>query len=263
MLRIGALVATAAPLSVVLCMPSAGATTTTTRSTATKLVGTNWVLTDSPSLGAGVTVNDVSAHFSRKTVSGSSGCNSYDATYRVDGSKMTIGPKITSTMRACTAGPAAVESAYLARLVRVTSYAIKGSTLSLSGRRNALLLRYTSNGPGAIVGKWSVTSYYTGSALQSVIIGTPLTAEFTAHDMTGNGGCNAFGGSYETSGDKISIGPLVSTKLACVDTAIDAQEQQYFAALALARSYRVSGNRLDLLREGGTIAVSFDAVGTR
>jgi heat shock protein HslJ len=94
--------------------------------------------------------------------------------------------------------------------------------------------------------------------VQSVLIGTELTAEFASKEVTGNGGCNTFGGPYEATGTTISIGPIASTLILCADQAVNAQEQQYFAALELARSYRVTQNRLDLLREGGTIAVTFE-----
>jgi len=230
----------------------------TTRST-TPLVGTDWVLSDSPPLGTGLTVNDVTARFSKKRVSGSSGCNSYDTAYTVDGSQMTIDPNIVSTMRACEAGPTAAESAYLARLVKVTSYAIEQSTLSLFGTGHQLLLAFrSSDAQQAITGNWSATSYFTGSAVRSVIAGTELTAEFGSTNVSGNAGCNTFSATYTTSGDTISIGPIASTLRACSDEAINSQEQQYLAALDLARSYRVTGSRLDLLREGGTIAVTYE-----
>ena len=41
--------------------------------------------------------------------------------------------------------------------------------------------------------------------------------------------------------------------------AVQTQEQQYFAALALATSYQVTGNRLELFRAYGGIAGSFEA----
>ncbi len=251
----GLLVATVVALGGALFLPSAGATT----ATATRLAGTNWILTDSPSLGKGLTVNGVSARFSAKRVGGSSGCNSYDAPYRVSGSKMTIGPDITSTKRACESGPAAVEDAYVGRLVKVTSYKIKGSKLSLFGKSGKLLLSYRVSTAHDIVGKWTVTGYYTGTAVQSAIIGTTPTADFGAKEVTGGGGCNSFGGPYTTTGQKISIGPLTSTQVACADAAIQTQEDRYFAALALATTYRVTGNRLELFRADGGIAVSFEA----
>jgi heat shock protein HslJ len=49
--------------------------------------------------------------------------------------------------------------------------------------------------------------------------------------------------------------------LTCTDDALNTQEQHYLAALQLATSYRITGNRLDLLRDG-TIAATFDRTPT-
>ena len=42
----------------------------------------------------------------------------------------------------------------------------------------------------------------------------------------------------------------------CADPALGTQEQQYLAALELAKTYQVTGNNLTLFRDGGTIAVT-------
>ena len=47
-----------------------------------------------------------------------------------------------------------------------------------------------------------------------------------------------------------------ATLRACADPAIGTQEQQYLAALELAKTYQVTGNQLTLFRDGGTIAVT-------
>jgi heat shock protein HslJ len=56
--------------------------------------------------------------------------------------------------------------------------------------------------------------------------------------------------------DGIRVGPLASTLRACADPALDTQEQQYLAALGLAKTYRVTGDTLTLFREGDTIALT-------
>ena len=157
------------------------------------LVGTSWALNDD-SLGVPMGDTSVSAHFASNTVSGASGCNSYNAAYNVDGNSMTIGPDIATTRRACEAGPTAVEHAYLGQLLKVTSYTIKGSTLSLSGKSGKVLLSFGASTAHDIVGTWTVTGYYTGTAVQSVIVGTSLTADFSATRVSGEGGCNSFSG---------------------------------------------------------------------
>ena len=56
--------------------------------------------------------------------------------------------------------------------------------------------------------------------------------------------------------DSIALGPFAATLRACADPAIGTQEQQYLAALELAKTYQVTGNQLTLFRDGGTIAVT-------
>ena len=90
-------------------------------------------------------------------------------------------------------------------------------------------------------------------------IGVPLgdvavNAVFAAGHVSGTSGCNGFSASFETSGtDRITIGPIASTLRGCDSSD---QEQQYFAALDLAKTYQVTGNQLTLFRDGGTIAVT-------
>ena len=43
----------------------------------------------------------------------------------------------------------------------------------------------------------------------------PATMRFTANRIEGNGGCNRFGGSYALERDRLSAGPLMSTRMAC------------------------------------------------
>jgi heat shock protein HslJ len=223
------------------------------------LTGDNWVLMHSsgtlavPSAGTTVT-----ARFQDGSVTGDSGCNTYRASYSTKGATMTIGSDIATTRRTCEPGPTAVEQAYLARLPRVASYRVVGSTLSLLSRGGAPVLVYRAGAEASrIRGPWNLTGYYTASAIQSVVVGTTLTAEFAEQVVSGDGGCNQFDGPYETTGEKISIGPLASTLRSC-GPAVDTQETQYLAALELARTFRTTGNQLELLRADGGIAATFE-----
>ena len=58
--------------------------------------------------------------------------------------------------------------------------------------------------------------------------------------------------------DRIALGPFASTLRACADPAVETQEQQYLTALGLAKTYQVTGDRLTLFRDGGTIAATFE-----
>lgn len=221
------------------------------------LRGTNWVLTDRVSIGTPLDGVAVDAVFGAKRVEGSSGCNGYSSSYTTNGSRMRIRNDGVSTLIACTGAAGKVEPAYLHTLTRVRRWRIDGRTLTLStGTGRRLLVYRASVGAEALRGSWEVTGFYTGSAISSPVAGSRLTLVFTTTEVSGDSGCNTYSGPFDTRGtDAIALGPLTSTLRACADPALDAQEQQYLAALQLAKTYKVSGDTLTLLREGGTIAV--------
>jgi heat shock protein HslJ len=75
--------------------------------------------------------------------------------------------------------------------------------------------------------------------------------------VEGDGGCNRFGGSYELSGDSLRMGPLMSTKRACVDEARGAQETALLQALERTHGWRLEEERLLLLDEEGAEVARF------
>jgi heat shock protein HslJ len=233
---------------------AAGAASTTR----TPLRGTNWVLTDRVSIGTPLDDVAVNAVFGAKRVEGSSGCNGYSNSYTTHRGRMTIEDDGVSTQIACGGAADKVEQKYRAALSRVGRFRIRGTTLTLSTRAGRRLLVYrASEGEQALRGSWEVSSFFTGAAVSSPMPGSTLTLEFAAGTVAGSGGCNTFGGPYEVSGsDGIRVGPLASTLRACADPALDTQEQQYLAALGLAKTYRVTGDTLTLFREGDTIALT-------
>jgi heat shock protein HslJ len=226
---------------------------------ATPLEGTSWQLTPAAPLGVNLGDVVVTARFEDGQVSGKSGCNSYTGPYKLDGSSLTIGPSLAGTRMACGPAETAVEAAYLDRLPKVASYSIDGQTLTLADSGGGTILEYAASSTAdAIQGQWTVLSYYSGNAVTSVLGGADLTAEFAADRVMGNTGCNTFDGPYEVDGEAIRIGPLASTRAACPTEELQKQETDYLAALQLATSFQVAGSRLDLLRPGGTYAVSFE-----
>jgi heat shock protein HslJ len=107
---------------------------------------------------------------------------------------------------------------------------------------------------------WHATAYNNGKqAVQSVAIGSDPTALFgTDGTVSGNGTCNTYNGPAMITGNRIAIGPLVSTKMACASDALNAQEAAYLAALEGAQSYDIRGKRLELRDAGGTLMASFE-----
>ncbi len=73
-------------------------------------------------------------------------------------------------------------------------------------------------------------------------------------ELTGYGGCNQFFGQYEENGTRLIVGPLASTKKACMGDAM-ASETAFLRAIQNAHQF--SGTRLELNlldADGETIA---------
>jgi heat shock protein HslJ len=223
----------------------------------TPLDGPMWVLTSKTALGVDLGSVTVTALFEAGTLSGSGGCNRYTTTYEVSGSSLTVRAPFAGTLKACPPPETAVETAYLQRLPRVASYSIAGSTLTLSDSSGKALLSYNAVEPEkALLGEWNVLGYYTGNAIQSPVVDSHLTIDFAISTVSGSSGCNTFHGPYEADGNKIAVGPLATTRLACISDELNKQETDYLAALELASSFKGTSSGIDLLRSDGGIAVS-------
>jgi len=79
---------------------------------------------------------------------------------------------------------------------------------------------------------------------------------FTAADgrATGSTGCNSMGGSYTLDGDRLTFGPMVSTKMACLEGNLMAQESRFLAVLDSVERFTVGADTLALYVPGTAAA---------
>ena len=75
--------------------------------------------------------------------------------------------------------------------------------------------------------------------------------------VSGQGGCNAFTGSYETYAESLRFGLLAATQMACLDNM--ETEARFLAALDTVDRYAITGDHLDLY-SGDEAILGFDAV---
>lgn len=130
----------ASVLVVVLTLSACGGGGTDADRSASELAGT-WVLdqaaSGSPDFGVTVTVD---ATFAEGAVSGSSGCNRYNAGFETGaGGSLTVGP-VRSTKMMCTPEAAAIEDDYVARLAAARSFAVRDATLRVANSAGADLV---------------------------------------------------------------------------------------------------------------------------
>jgi heat shock protein HslJ len=85
------------------------------------------------------------------------------------------------------------------------------------------------------------------------------SAEFSVDQISGSAGCNTYFGAYAVSGSEIIISDVASTEMWCMEPeGVMDQEQAFLAALASAASYRIAGERLELLDGTGGVILIFE-----
>lgn len=102
--------------------------------------------------------------------------------------------------------------------------------------------------------RWMLAQIGGGSAAGTTSQG-PAYLRFVPDSgrVEGFGSCNRIGGLYTHSSDQLTIGPLMSTRMACADNAISAQEQAFMSALSDTRRYVISNDTLRLLDSGAAV----------
>jgi heat shock protein HslJ len=214
------------------------------------LEGTLWVMTNYNNGQGGVVsaLPDVvvTAQFAEGQVSGSAGCNSYNAGYEVDESNLTIEQAIAT--RAFCGEPEGImeqENAYLAALPQTASFTIQGDRLDLFDAEGARLATFQAAEDTGLEGKdWLLISYFDGTdAIVSVLAETEITARFEEGQVGGNAGCNSYSAGYELDGDQITIGPAAATQAFCAEPeGVMDQELAYLTALQSAISFEVGAD---------------------
>jgi len=88
----------------------------------------------------------------------------------------------------------------------------------------------------------------------------PSTIVFDAgQKIAGRAGCNRYFGSFEQSGDAVTIKPTGSTRMACAPDVMD-QEGKFLSALEAVTTARREGDKLLLLDGGGRLRMRLIAV---
>jgi heat shock protein HslJ len=227
------------------------------------LEGIDWVLKSYVSGGAMQDVPasvNVDARFEGGRVGGSSGVNTYGATYTLSGSKLTIGDALSTMM----AGPPLamkVEQDYLAALPLSSSFTAEADSLTIFDQDGKQLLVYARGQSPSLTGvTWEATGYNNGkSAVVGILDGTTITATFGEDgSLTGSGGVNNYNSTYTTSGKSITITQPLATLMAGTTEAME-QEAAYLAALPTAATWSIQGSELALRREDGALVASYQA----
>ncbi len=94
-------------------------------------------------------------------------------------------------------------------------------------------------------GDWTVVAI---DGVDAVASPAPVLRWAGAEYVGGSGGCNNFVGRFALSGDRMTLGPLASTRMLCVATP-QGQEDKFFSAVEKTRKVRMAGKELLLADE--------------
>ena len=118
-----------------------------------------------------------------------------------------------------------------------------------------LVLSACSGGNSAsVAGAWKLVSYGDPASPTPAAPDVDTSIEFKDGQVSGNVGCNGFGGKYEVDGDKIKFSEVVSTLMFCEGPAGD-QELGTLAVLQESATYVLDGNTLTITSADGTAAI--------
>ena len=107
------------------------------------LEGESWILTQMLTAGGQTEIvqTGVSAQFDGTTISGSAGCNSYNASYEASGSDISFGP-IAATKKICPEDEQSTEDRYLQLLAEIGSYEVSGRSMSMNDTGGTPVLQF-------------------------------------------------------------------------------------------------------------------------
>lgn len=200
--------------------------------------------------------------FAAGEVTGTAFCNRFGGSYDRVGTALTFG-ELAQTLMACVEpeGVMALESAYMAALQRVESYRMEAGNLVLVAGDGTDVAVLSPATPASLEDTlWQLTALAGGNAVQSLVLGTEITATFSDGRVTGTAGCNTYFGPYTLEADTLGIGPAASTRMACMDPeGVMEQEAAYLAALSEVAGYDIERNTLRLLDADGAVLLVFVA----
>jgi heat shock protein HslJ len=217
--------------------------------TPASLEGTAWVLAGNEA---------VSLQFEQGRVSGSDGCNRFNGPYLSRGTSLTIGgPPLAATQMACPP-PVMQQAARFNQALAATRFFRRdGANLRLlaaDGSVRATLVPQSKT----LVGSWQVSAYNNGrQAVVSPLVGTVLDVSFLEGGrIGGSSGCNRYSAKIHVEGSKVTISAPLSTRRLCNEPpGVMEQERQFLAALTSVATLRHEGQRLELRRAEGALAL--------
>jgi heat shock protein HslJ len=222
------------------------------------LSGTNWLLS---ALNGELPISGTTMYLqfaTDGTVSGSDGCNLFNASFTQEGTVLTINMQEGATTdMACEEPVMAQATVFTTALADTTNFVMTENDLVLQNG-DEVLATFVVNSTDLANTVWEVVNYNNGrEAVVGLISGTEITAYFGLEgDLSGNAGCNQYFTSFTAGNGSIEIGTIGSSMRFCEEPlGVMEQEAEYLAALESATTYSIQGDVLQMRTAGDELAV--------
>lgn len=116
-----------------------------------------------------------------------------------------------------------------------------------------VLAACTGGSSASIEGQWKLVSYGSPSSQTPSVPDVETSIEFKDGQISGNVGCNGFGGEYEVNGDTITFGPVMATLMFC--EAVAEQESTTLAVFQEKATFVLDGDTLTLTSADGNSSI--------
>jgi heat shock protein HslJ len=117
------------------------------------------------------------------------------------------------------------------------------------------VLAACSGGASAsITGQWKLVSYGSADKQTPAAPDVETSIEFLDGKLSGNVGCNGFGGEYEVKDDILTLGPVMSTMMFCKGPVGD-QEMGTLAVLKDSAKFVLDGDKLTITSADGSAVI--------
>jgi len=115
----------------------------------------------------------------------------------------------------------------------------------------------TSNSSVSIQGQWKLVSYGPPTSQRVAVPDVETSVDFDSEGrMSGNVGCNNFGGGYTVNSNTITFSPVMTTEMFC--EAVADQESGTLAVFQESTTFVLDGNTLTITSADGNSSVALE-----
>ena len=222
------------------------------------LIDTNWNLVG---IGGEGFDGEATLTFSAESVGGNDGCNNFGSDYSVvDGALVINANGFFRNEMGCENSIMQAADRYLDALATAGAFRIDGDQLVIESDAGEMVFEKPISAELTNT-RWQLSGLTTGDgAMMHMAIDDAIFMQIDDAGMvSGNGGCNGFGGEATIDGNKLMIGNTISTMMACAEEDKTMRESEFFAALATSDSYEILRNSLSLYDANGDLVATFAA----